>query len=174
MTAQPVDHAGGPPAGTLTLDRMLAVPAAHIKGMTTFADHQHPRATDGKFTAVPRAEATVSLEGPPSLLVTAADVVTCAGDNRYAGRLMVEQTRQAIHQSGPQPFPEGPYAEYILGQYFPEGTKIVDGAGEDEERTLLMVIDSDGETMWTPEGGESGEVISHRDFWTPTNIVHIP
>ena len=142
--------------------------------MTTFADHQHPRAADGKFTPTARDEATVSLEEPVARLITAADVVTRAGDNRHAGRLMVEQTRQAIAESGPQPFPEGPYAEYILGQYFPEGTKIVDGAGEDEERTLLMVIDSDGETMWTPEGDESGAEISHRDFWGPTNIVHIP
>jgi hypothetical protein len=41
--------------------------------MTTFADHQHPRATDGRFTAKDRPEAELKLAAPTITLSEATD-----------------------------------------------------------------------------------------------------
>ena len=127
--------------------------------MTTFADHQHPRATDGKFTATAHAEATVSLDQPPAPRVTVEDAWTGVL-NETLGRLLVEQTRQAITESGLQPWPRTPAGHACLERYFPEGTEIIQDPGGSEE-TMLVAAQGDGHLLFERNSGEHDEYAAH-------------
>lgn len=141
--------------------------------MKTFAESQHPRSTDGKFTTAFRAEAIVSLDETPARTVTVDDVVNRGGENAAAGRLMVTQTRAAIHEFGPQPFPTGIHASYVIEQYFPTGTKVVEASSTDEEATRVSIED-DGAVRWALEGDEDGDHLTTDELMWPVNITHIP
>ena len=142
--------------------------------MTTFADHQHPRATDGKFTATAHAEATVSLEQPSAPRVTVEDALTGVL-NEALGRLLVEQTRQAITESGPQPWPRTPAGHACLERYFPEGTEIFQDPGGSEE-TKLVASQGDGHLLFERNSGEHDEYAEFEanDLFGEVNVIHVP
>lgn len=141
--------------------------------MTTFADHQQPRTDNGRFATIVRTEASVALDELTARPVTAADVVNRGGENAAAGRLMVAQTRQAIEKFGPQPFPTGIHAGYVVEQYFPTGTKVVENASTDEEASRVSIED-DGAVRWVLEGDEDGDELTTDELMWPVSITHIP
>ena len=142
--------------------------------MTTFADHQHPRATDGKFTATAHAEATVSLEQPSAQRVTVEDAWTGVL-NEALGRLLVEQTRQEIAESGPQPWPRTPAGHACLERYFPEGTEIFQDPGGSEE-TKLVASQGDGHLLFERNSGEHDEYAEFEanELFGDIHIIHVP
>lgn len=144
-----------------------------MRGMETFAEHQHPRTTDGRFTALVRTEAIVDLECPVGRTVTVDDVVNRGGENAAAGRLLVTQTRNAIREFGPQPFPTGIHADYVVDQYFPEGTTVVEAASTDEEATRVSV-EHDGVTTWVLDGDPDSDPLPTDQLMWPVSITHIP